>query len=157
MKGVCLICEKRREGIPINEGPVIKTIRAVKRAFGIAKGTTLVICPECWEEYNERRAGFEKSILIWTIIGIIIALALIVPPILFGDWNVFNIFRNIVMSIILIAVLLALIGLVRYIPKTTMTLEEYEGKGKAKGKAVGKKIRETTKRKAKKSSRKKKR
>ena len=128
MRGVCLICEKQTEGIPIEEGPVIKAIRTIKGSLGIAKGNVLVICPGCWEEYRKRRTGFEKSMLIWSIIGVIFAALLIIPPILFGDWEIFNILRNIVLSIILIAVILALIGLVRYIPKTKMTLDEYRGK-----------------------------
>ena len=115
MKGVCLICEKRKQGVPIKEGQVIKTIRKIKKIFGIAKGNTLVICDTCMPEYKKRRSSFEKTMLIWTIIGIVIGLALIIPSILIGD-TILGILRSILVAIILIVVLLVLVGIVRYIP-----------------------------------------
>ncbi|MFA5381532.1 MAG: hypothetical protein WC356_00025 [Candidatus Micrarchaeia archaeon] len=116
MKGICLICEKEKEGSKIKEGHVIKIIRKIKTFFGISRGNTLVICSSCLEEYTKRRNGFEKTMLIWTVIGIILALLLIVPSILVGG-DIFYILRSIGLSILLIIVLLALVGIVRYIPK----------------------------------------
>jgi len=115
LKGICLICEKNREGTPIKEGHVIKLIKKIKQTFGIAKGSRLVICSSCMQEYTKRRTGFEKTIMIWMIIGLILALLLVVPPILLGD-NILGILRSIGVSIVLIIVLLVLVGLVRYIP-----------------------------------------
>lgn len=112
---VCLICEKNKKGSRLKEGFIIKTIRKIKNKLGISKGNTLVICDSCTNEYIKRRQGFEKTILIWSIIGGILSLLLIIPSILVG--NIFDILRSILLSIVLVGVLLLLVGLIRYIPK----------------------------------------
>jgi len=112
---VCLICEKNKSGTKLKEGFIINNIRKIKKIFGIAKGNKLVVCDSCMEEYKKRRQNFEKTILLWSILGGILALFIIIPSVLM--YNIYEILRSIITAIILIGVLLILVGMVRYIPK----------------------------------------
>ncbi len=145
MTEVCLICEKNKSGKKLEEGVIINSIRKIKRMFGIAKENKLVVCDMCMEEYQKRRKGFEKTILLWGALGAILGLLLIIPSILIGD--LFGILRSIILAIILIVVLLALVGIVRYIPKL---------EGENKKTIIRKKSKTSSKRKKSKTSSKKK-
>ncbi|MCD6549102.1 hypothetical protein J7K41_00090 [Candidatus Micrarchaeota archaeon] len=144
-KKICIICEKEREGVPIKEDLVIRTIRRIKEKLGIAKGYKLVVCRECWEEYVKRRKSYERNMITWGLLGLA---AVIFMGILFAITGAVNIVRMMTTLIMLIAIFALMIGIVfitRYIPKTTMTLDEWL---KSRRKRTG--VKKTRKRKVKK-------
>ncbi|MEM2174616.1 MAG: hypothetical protein QXI58_03205 [Candidatus Micrarchaeia archaeon] len=113
-QGICIICQKEALGFPIKEDIVIRGIRKVKKTFGIAKGTTLVVCDEHVEEGFKKRERFEKNLLTYCGIGGIIGIILIIASILTGR-DILGILSSIVLLIVLVGVML-LFSLAYYFP-----------------------------------------
>ena len=67
---VCITCQADVSGkraVPIREDRIIKTIRAVKRALGVAQNNELFVCDTCIPKHMERRRSFEKTMLFASI------------------------------------------------------------------------------------------
>jgi len=109
---VCISCEKEKPGRPINEDAVIRGIRWVKQKLGIARNNRLVVCADCTQKHIEKRQKFERSMLQYGVLGVILFLAIVaLPPLLGGSFN----FGSVIAGFFIIVFLLAL-SLVQYTP-----------------------------------------
>ena len=77
-KSRCIICGKETVGSPVADDIVIKAIRKVKRAFGIARESRLVVCKQDLEEHLKRRKRFEKNMVQYAAIAFILVVAMVV-------------------------------------------------------------------------------
>ena len=73
----CIVCQKTKPGFEVSEDPVIRVIRRLKRAVGIAQNNRLVVCPSCAGEHAKRRATFEKRLVRYGALGAIITVLFI--------------------------------------------------------------------------------
>lgn len=136
MARVCIICYKElKRGIPVKEDAVLKgirwgknLIRSLLERFGmkVSKGNVLVVCEEHVEESRKRREKFERTLLTFGGLGVILGLILIIVSILSGR-DLFGIATSILLLIFLVAIFAAM-SLLQYHPAL-----EYEIK---KGKEI---------------------
>ncbi|MEW6328889.1 MAG: hypothetical protein AB1468_02105 [Candidatus Micrarchaeota archaeon] len=74
---ICIICQKQRKGRRVLDDVVINCLRGLKRKLGIAANNELYVCEECVPEHRKRRASFEKTLVFYGAIGVIIILAVL--------------------------------------------------------------------------------
>ncbi|MFH1285934.1 MAG: hypothetical protein ABIH99_05115 [Candidatus Micrarchaeota archaeon] len=55
----------------------ITTIRKIKNKFGIARNSELVVCSECLETYKKRREKFEKTLIQYGAVGIVLLIVIV--------------------------------------------------------------------------------
>src|SRR5512143_1078798 len=95
---VCISCQtdvSAKTAYPIREDRIIKVIRAVKKALGIAQMNELYVCKDCLPKHNERRKSFEKSMLFASVFAglvLVILLATIILSARFDAWAVVSAF-----------------------------------------------------------------
>lgn len=106
-KGVCVECGKNAKGYPIEDDYVINGIRWIKRKLGVEKGNKLIVCNDCFEEYKKKRNSFERSLIIYSGIGVVLGIILLVINLSIGAF---------ISALILILFLLVLAHL-KYAPK----------------------------------------
>lgn len=85
-KKLCISCQMDVEGrkaFPIQEDRIIRGIRAVKKALGVAQMNKLYVCEACMPKHMERRRSFEKTMLFASVLAGIMLLIMIIAPI----WN----------------------------------------------------------------------
>lgn len=77
---ICIYTQKSVDGqlaVPVRDDRIIKTIRAVKKFFGIAQMNELFVSVPHLEEHKKRRRQFEKSLLFASVFaGLIIVVVL---------------------------------------------------------------------------------
>jgi energy-converting hydrogenase Eha subunit A len=77
---ICIYTQKSVEGqlaVPVRDDRVIRTIRAVKKFFGIAQMNELYVSVPHLEEHKKRRRSFEKSLLFASVFaGLVIVVVL---------------------------------------------------------------------------------
>ncbi len=77
---ICIYTQKSVEGkkaIRVKEDRIIRTIRAIKKVFGIAQMNELYVSEEHLEEHKKRRSSFEKGILFASVLaGLILVIVL---------------------------------------------------------------------------------
>lgn len=77
---ICIYTQKSVDGqlaVPVRDDRIIKTIRAVKKFFGIAQMNELYVSAPHLEEHKKRRRSFEKSLLFASVFaGLIIVVVL---------------------------------------------------------------------------------
>lgn len=113
-KKVCIICGKEKDGTPIKDDIVIRTIRKIKGALRLATNNTLVVCRECTDDYAKKRAKFEKTLVQYVVVAAILLVLILVLPLLSGKlFSLESLIFGILIGIFIIA--LSLIG---YMPKT---------------------------------------
>ncbi len=74
---ICIICQKEKKGRVVLDDVVINSIRWLKQKLGIAAKNRLYVCEECVPEHKKRRASFEKTLVFYGAIGVIIILAVL--------------------------------------------------------------------------------
>ncbi|NYZ60540.1 hypothetical protein H0O01_02475 [Candidatus Micrarchaeota archaeon] len=85
MARVCWLCEKEvADGTPLKNDVVIRFIREMKRKVGILKGNELVVCSEHLAKYAEKRKKFERNLVLYATVGVLIAIGLPVLPLVAG-------------------------------------------------------------------------
>ena len=95
---VCISCQadvSSKTAYPIKEDRIIKTIRAVKKALGIAQMNELYVCKDCLSKHAQRRKSFEKSMLFASVFAglvLVILLAAIILSARFDAWAVVSAF-----------------------------------------------------------------
>jgi len=113
MTKVCWLCEKEvAEGTPLKNDVVIRFIREWKRKFGILKGNELVVCSEHLAKYTEKRKNFERNLVLYATIAVIVAIGVPILPLLMGAS--FN-FTSICFSLVL-AVMIFALSILKYVP-----------------------------------------
>ncbi len=77
---VCIYTQKDvtgKKAIPVKEDRVIRSIRFVKRIFGVAQNNELYVSEEHLDEHRKRRKSFEQSMLFASVFaGIVVLLVL---------------------------------------------------------------------------------
>ncbi|MCX8175017.1 MAG: hypothetical protein N3E51_02325 [Candidatus Micrarchaeota archaeon] len=104
MAKVCIICEKETDGSAVADDFVIRTIRAVKQRFGIAKNNILVVCSSCMEEHRKRRERYERNLVMHVLVAAIILFAFVLLPVFTTGFSV----SALVLGILLAAIIIGL-------------------------------------------------
>jgi hypothetical protein len=111
---VCISCEadvSGKKAYPIKEDRVIRTLRKLKKALGIAKMNDLYVCESCLEKHKIHRQSFEKNRLLAIVCGSLIIIALLGMLILSGRLNPWA-----ALSIIIIGAFVMLLPFFTYTP-----------------------------------------
>jgi hypothetical protein len=98
---VCIACQKDMEGkkaVPVKEDRIIKTIRAVKKAMGIAQMNELYVCEADIAEHLKRRRSFEKSLLFASVLAGLIIVVVIVALLLSGRFDLWAIISALIIG-----------------------------------------------------------
>lgn len=77
MPTVCIVCQQQKDGTPVKDDVILSSIRRIKQSLNIAKNNTLVVCAECLEEHKKRRQNFEKSMIQFGGLGLLILVILL--------------------------------------------------------------------------------
>lgn len=101
---ICIICEKEPSGnaYKVQDDFIIKGIRAIKQKLGVAKNNELYVCEPCYAVYKEKRKKFERNIVFYTAMAIIIFVVLNTIPLLSGIFNVFTFITSLVLAAMII-------------------------------------------------------
>jgi hypothetical protein len=100
-KKMCISCQTDiagRRALPVKEDRIIKTIRAIKKALGIAQMNQLFVCEGCMSKHNERRRSFEKTLLFASVLAGILLILLILVPMLYGRFEPWAILSGIIVA-----------------------------------------------------------
>ncbi len=117
----CIICGKKKAGIPVEEDRVIYAIRWFKRnVTNNEQGNRLVVCKEDFAAYKKNRDRFVSRRMIYVGIGVIFLVLGLLVSFSLG---------TLAMGIIVIAALY-LISLLNYMP--TLRYEETKAGGRRK-------------------------
>ncbi len=98
---ICIYTQKSVDGqlaIPVQDDRVIKTIRAVKKFFGIAQMNQLYVSVPHLEEHKKRRRGFEKSLLFASVFAGLIIVVVIFSLVLSGRFDLWAIASAFIIS-----------------------------------------------------------
>jgi hypothetical protein len=98
---VCIACQKEMGGVkavPVKEDRIIKTIRAVKRAMGIAQMNELYVCETDLAEHMKRRKSFEKSLLFASVLAGLIVVVVLVALLLSGRFDLWAIISSLIIG-----------------------------------------------------------
>jgi len=89
-KKVCVVCrnEIKGEAYRVKEDSAIRFIRSIKTKLRIAQGNELFVCEKDYKKHIERRKGFEKELIIYTIIAAVVFVLLGFMPMLAGSFNI---------------------------------------------------------------------
>lgn len=91
---ICIYTQKSVEGqlaVPVRDDRVIRTIRSVKKFFGIAQMNELYVSVPHIEEHRKRRRAFEKSLLFASVFAGLIIVVVIFSLVLSGRFDVWAI------------------------------------------------------------------
>ncbi|MCX8197402.1 MAG: hypothetical protein N3G80_03765 [Candidatus Micrarchaeota archaeon] len=121
MANVCIICEKEKSGFPVQDDYVILAIRKVKNFLRIAKNNNLVVCQDCLEVYQKKRAKYERDLAIHAIIGGFILLTMIFLPIFTTGFSLTAVFFG-----LLLFGLVMLLSVFSHCPKIQQTAPKEE-------------------------------
>jgi hypothetical protein len=83
----CVVCQKdlvSGRAARVKEDFVINGIRKVKKALRVARGNELYVCENDYEKQQARRKDYEKNIVIFATIGVVIFAMLNVLPLIGG-------------------------------------------------------------------------
>ncbi len=111
---VCISCESDvagKKAWPIKEDRIIKAVRALKKALGIAKMNELYVCANCLDKHKARRQGFEKSMLFASVLGGLIVIVMLGMVLLSGKLDLWAVVSSFVIGGFVIA-----LPLFRYAP-----------------------------------------
>ena len=114
MAKVCLISKKEvEEGYPIVEDQVVRTIRKIKKRFGLLQNNEIVVSPEHLETYKKKREAFERNLVLYSAIAIIVVVVFsVLPIVLSGTFNFMAVLYSFLLGLMI--VLFALMG---YVPQ----------------------------------------
>ncbi len=118
-QNACIICTKENvEGSSVVEDKVIEVLRKIKGKFGAVKGYKLMVCDDCLEKYEKRRKTFERNIIIYGGIGIVIALFLLI----------FNFSIGSLLAGIILFLVLMIMAMMGYTPRIEKKEVKEDGK-----------------------------
>ncbi len=78
----CIMCGKRRDGLPVANDHIIDAIRLFKRnVTKNEKGSRLVVCRACYAKYRKRRDKYTSRQIMYVALGVIfMILSLFMAP-----------------------------------------------------------------------------
>ena len=103
MAKVCIFCYKEKDGRPVADDFVIRTIRKAKEALHIAKNNTLVVCPECMETYAKKRAKYERDLAIHAAIGGLVLLLFVLLPLFTTGFSIVSVLLGLLLFCLIMA------------------------------------------------------
>ncbi|MEM3555914.1 MAG: hypothetical protein QXF56_04320 [Candidatus Micrarchaeia archaeon] len=106
-KTVCIVCQKEKKGLRVEDDPVIDTIRKIKEKLHASTGNTLVVCKECLPKAEEKRRRFERTAMTWGVLAVLMAVLLLLI-----SFSIQSLLLAIVMGVVFM-----LLALVSYYPK----------------------------------------
>ncbi len=118
----CIVCQKdivSGKAAKVREDRIIRGLRKIKQTLNIARNFDLYVCEDDFQKNTDRRKQYEKNVIIYTIIAVVIFIVLIVLPLLSGRFNFLLLLSSALLSIVV--VLFAL--LFKYVPATETQLE----------------------------------
>lgn len=116
MGPVCINCEKEGPGTPVKEDWVIRGIRSVKQRLNIARNAQLVVCADCLEKHEEKRKKFEKNLVMYAGIAVILTFLLLAFALFFGsNTDLWAILRILFLGACLVA-LFVVLAFFHYVP-----------------------------------------
>lgn len=120
----CIICgEEINTGNEVIEDKIIEFIRTIKSKLGVVKGYKLYVCDNCLETYEKKRKRFERNVLLYGGLGLVLTLLL-----LFFNFSIGSFLVGILLFLVMI--LLAIMGYVPQIKKKEVKKDETKkGKG----------------------------
>ncbi len=113
-KSICIVCKKEKKGSRVENDLYLDTIRKIKNRLGIARNNTLVVCKDCLPKAEEKRKRFERTLMTWTILAILLFIMLVVM-----SQTLQAIFYGLALAVVFI-----LFSLILYFPR----VEEHGGK-----------------------------
>ncbi len=77
---ICIMCEKDKAGIRIKDDATLRTLKWIKYELlkRPRRHSGPVVCRECYSAYSKKRKSFERKQIIYSIIGVVFAIALVV-------------------------------------------------------------------------------
>ncbi|MFH0737143.1 MAG: hypothetical protein V1827_00670 [Candidatus Micrarchaeota archaeon] len=111
---VCVSCEADVSGksaVPIKEDRIVGTIRAVKKALGVAQNNELYVCSSCMPKHIERRRSFEKTMFLSSIFAGIVVFLIFLSPFLSGRFDLMA-----VVSGVIVAIFILMLPIFKYAP-----------------------------------------
>ncbi|MDD5340723.1 MAG: hypothetical protein PHV13_05795 [Candidatus ainarchaeum sp.] len=115
---VCISCEadvSGKKAWPIKEDRIIKAVRTVKKALGIARMNELYVCANCLGKHRARRQAFEKSMLFASVLGGLIVIVMLAMVLISGRLDIWAVVSTIVIGAFVMA-----LPLFRYAPAVQM-------------------------------------
>lgn len=103
MAKVCIFCYKEKDGAAVKDDFVISSIRKVKRAIGIAKNNTLVVCSDCTETYTEKRTKYERDLVMHAVVGGLVLLLFVFLPIFTTGFSIVSILLGLLLFLLIMA------------------------------------------------------
>ncbi len=102
MAKVCIICEKEPQGkaYKVQDDFVIKAIRWGKRKLGIAKNNELFVDEGCLPAYREKRKRFERNVVFYVAIGVIIFVLINGLQVLYGRFSFVTFLASVLLAIL---------------------------------------------------------
>ncbi|MEM3362560.1 MAG: hypothetical protein QXG16_04590 [Candidatus Anstonellaceae archaeon] len=86
MARVCIICEKEiLEGYRVKESAILNFIKKIKSSLKILKNNELYVCSNCLEEYKKRKKKFNNTLVLNSVVGILLLVALVIIPLVFNQ------------------------------------------------------------------------
>lgn len=114
----CIICGGEiSNGNEVIEDKIIEIIRAIKSKLGVVKGYKLYVCENCLEPYEKKRKRFERNVLLYGGLGLVLTLLL-----LFFNFSISSFLVGILLFLVMI--LLAVMGYVPQIKKKEVKKDE---------------------------------
>ncbi len=111
---ICIYTQESVVGIKaarIKEDRIIRSIRTIKKIFGIAQMNELYVSEEHIAEHKKRRKSFEKSMLFASVFAGLILLIVLVSPFFSGRFDLWA-----VISAFIIALFILALPLFKYSP-----------------------------------------
>ncbi len=122
----CIICQQdvvTSKSAKVKDDFVIRAIRKIKSTLRISQGNELYVCEKDLITHREKRKKFERSVVIWSTIALLLAVIIVGLPLLTGRLTV-----EIFASAIAIGVLMvALVTLFEYTPAVEDQVAEENG------------------------------
>lgn len=102
---ICIVCQKEVEpgrAARIREDTMIQGIRKAKQWIGIAKNNELYVCEQDYDAHVQRRKGFEKNLVISSVIGAGLVVFLLFLPLLAGRLDIGNIISAVGVGVLVV-------------------------------------------------------
>ncbi|MDD5171419.1 MAG: hypothetical protein PHF60_00080 [Candidatus ainarchaeum sp.] len=119
---VCVACQanvENKAAVPIKEDRIIRTIRAIKKFFGVAQMNELYVCEADLPKHMERRRSFERTMLFASIFAGLVIILLLYSIISSGRFDAWAMVSAFVVALFVLA-----LPLFRYTPAVELGMAQ---------------------------------